>query len=106
MKGQEAPSLPNNNIMRCISMIKVSRYCKKCILPDTYPNVSFNADGVCNYCEEYRPVPDVLGKEALITILRSKGKAEQYDCVVPLSGGKDSTFILYGSSGFVVHKSG
>jgi len=76
-------------------MIKVSRYCKKCILPDTYPNVSFNADGECNYCEEYRPVPDVLGKEALITILRSKGKAEQYDCVVPLSGGKDSTFILY-----------
>jgi len=73
----------------------VTRYCSKCILPDTYRDISFNSEGVCNYCVDYRPVDRNLGKEALLNLLRSRTKTGPYDCVVPLSGGKDSTFVLY-----------
>ena len=76
-------------------MATVTRYCSKCILPDTYRDISFNSEGVCNYCVDYRPVDRNLGKEALLNLLRSRTKTGPYDCVVPLSGGKDSTFVLY-----------
>jgi len=74
---------------------QVTQRCAKCILPDTYPGVMFNHEGVCNYCLEYRPDHQNLGKEALVNLLQSRPKSGEYDCVVPLSGGKDSTFILY-----------
>ena len=71
-----------------------TRYCSRCILPDTYPGISFDREGVCNFCLDYRPVHRDLGKEALLEVLHSRAKTGPYDCVVPLSGGKDSTFIL------------
>lgn len=72
------------------------RSCTRCILPDTYPGITFNEDGVCNYCQGYAPFHKSLGKEALLELLRSAGaKKGEYDCIVPISGGKDSTYILY-----------
>jgi len=65
----------------------ITRYCTKCILPDTYPGISFNSEGECSYCSEYSPVHANLGKEALLNVLKSQKKTGQYDCVVPLSGG-------------------
>lgn len=70
-------------------------YCKKCILPETYPGITFNEEGICNYCLEYQPRSGFFGKEKLITELNSIKKNGKYDCLVPLSGGKDSTYILY-----------
>lgn len=71
------------------------KYCKICILPETYPGITFNDEGICNYCLEHQPQKPVLGKEKLVQeISTHKGKGT-YDCVVPLSGGKDSTYILY-----------
>lgn len=71
------------------------KYCTKCILPETFPGVSFNKDGVCNFCLEDKPAHKIIGKEKLLAVLLSNAKRAKYDCVVPLSGGKDSTFILF-----------
>lgn len=69
--------------------------CTKCILPDTFPGIHFNDDSVCNYCLEFRSVQKGIGKAKLLQLLSSHPKRGKYDCVVPISGGKDSTFILY-----------
>jgi PP-loop superfamily ATP-utilizing enzyme len=69
--------------------------CTKCILPETYPDITFNEDGVCNYCSAHQPHQELLGIEKFIEILETRNQCGTYDCVVPLSGGKDSTYILY-----------
>ena len=71
------------------------KYCTSCILPESYPGIAFNDEGVCNYCLEYEPDRQPLGQAELLAVLNSKERAGPYDCVVPVSGGKDSTFILY-----------
>lgn len=71
------------------------RYCNKCILPETYPGITFNEEGICNYCLEYKPEIQETGQESMVQIIRSHPDPGLYDCIVPLSGGKDSSFILY-----------
>jgi hypothetical protein len=67
--------------------------CHRCILPTTFPGITFDGEGVCNLCSSYVPRP-ALGEEKLRKIL-SRQTGTSYDCIVPLSGGKDSTYILY-----------
>ena len=70
--------------------------CIRCLLPDTYPGVTINDEGVCNHCIDYSPSESLsLGKEMLIRKVNAFTKAQKFDCVVPMSGGKDSCFILY-----------
>jgi glucosamine--fructose-6-phosphate aminotransferase (isomerizing) len=69
--------------------------CTRCILPETFPGITFDEEGVCNYCRDYTKV-SVLGEEELKRELsKYKGKGEDYDCLVPISGGRDSSFTLY-----------
>ena len=71
------------------------RRCTRCILPETFPGILFNDDGVCNYCLEYQPVR-VFGENALRKVLDGfRNRGVKYDCLVPVSGGRDSTFVLY-----------
>lgn len=69
--------------------------CTKCILTENVPGTSINKDGLCNRCIEgnkFRP----LGEKKLLNHFRkAKSKNRNYDALVPLSGGKDSTYILY-----------
>lgn len=73
--------------------------CTQCGLPETYETIEFDASGVCNICRsteykqtkiDWRERHELL--EKLIAKYRGKG---DYDCIVPFSGGKDSTFQLY-----------
>ena len=69
--------------------------CARCILPETFPGIWFDEDGVCNYCLEYQPVR-VFGEDELAKVLdKYSGKGAKYDCLVPISGGRDSSFVLY-----------
>ncbi|MEM4169414.1 MAG: hypothetical protein QXY99_04945 [Thermoproteota archaeon] len=71
------------------------RRCSRCILPETFPGISFDGNGVCNYCREYKPVK-VFGEDELRKVLdKYRGKGKGYDCVVPVSGGRDSSYVLY-----------
>jgi len=69
--------------------------CSRCILPETYPGISFNEQGLCSFCSNYRGF--VPRPEEILTnhIMRAKEKKRTYDAIVPLSGGKDSTYVLY-----------
>jgi len=71
------------------------RKCSKCLLPETFPNISFDENGVCNYCRNYKPVK-VLGEKSLLKELEKyRGRGDKYDCVIAISGGRDSTFVLH-----------
>ncbi|HTF29650.1 MAG TPA: phosphopantetheine-binding protein, partial [Flavitalea sp.] len=75
--------------------------CTRCGLPSNYPQVEFNEQGICNYClsfEDYRQNAQKYFKApADLQKILDKAKAErqgEYDCLVLLSGGKDSTYAL------------
>ncbi|MFH1766565.1 MAG: ATPase, partial [Patescibacteria group bacterium] len=69
--------------------------CQRCIMPETVPGITFNRDGICDYCLNYQK-ERYFGKKELEKIIASIIKEEnEYDCIVPLSGGRDSTYILY-----------
>lgn len=72
------------------------KYCKRCVIPDTRPNIRLNADGVCNACEsaDHKMEIDWGGREELFgeVVKNAKARGKGYDCLVPVSGGKDSTW--------------
>ena len=64
-------------------------------MPVTVPGITFDEKGICSYCLSYQQEYS-LGREALEDIIASSRNINnQYDCIVPLSGGRDSTFVLY-----------
>lgn len=69
--------------------------CSHCILPETYPHISFNDEGTCNYCENYTGFVPRPEDELIQLFEKAKRKHRTYDALVPLSGGKDSTYVLY-----------
>lgn len=72
------------------------RYCGRCILPDTRPNLVIGADGVCNACHVHATKRDIdWGARAgalRAVVERARQRSRGYDCVIPVSGGKDSTW--------------
>jgi glucosamine--fructose-6-phosphate aminotransferase (isomerizing) len=70
------------------------RRCRDCLLPDTHPFIAFDERGVCNHCQTYTPI-EMLPKVDLFQLAdRIRSNNGKADCIVPLSGGRDSTFIL------------
>jgi len=69
--------------------------CKKCLLNENYPNLTFNKDGVCCKCENNQSFTPLNEEIFLKKLAKAKKKNSKYNALVPLSGGKDSTYILY-----------
>ena len=74
--------------------------CSKCILPDNFPNIHFDEKGVCNYCHEWdnkwKNFNYKESEKKLIAIFdAAKAKKRQYDCLIPYSGGRDSSYVVY-----------
>jgi tRNA(Ile)-lysidine synthase TilS/MesJ len=69
--------------------------CTKCILNEKYPKITFDIDGTCSLCKKpanYKP----FGEGKLQKIFeKARSKNASYDALVPLSGGKDSSYILH-----------
>lgn len=76
--------------------VRKLRRCTKCLLPETFPFIEYDRQGVCNYCNNYKPqekVQPIENLKALVEPYRRKdGKP---DCIVPFSGGRDSTYSLH-----------
>lgn len=80
------------------------RYCKRCLFPDTKPDLYFDDEGVCDACrssERKHGIENAIdwsAREAqfkeILSEARQKAKGV-YDCLVPVSGGKDSTWQVY-----------
>lgn len=79
------------------------RICSRCIIDTTVPGVSFDKNGICNFCK----VHDKLEKEfpqnedgrkilkRVVEEVKKAGRTKKYDCIVGISGGRDSTYNLY-----------
>jgi glutamine---fructose-6-phosphate transaminase (isomerizing) len=72
------------------------RRCAKCLLPETFPFIEFDAAGVCQHCRSHQPRK--LGDIADLRRLAGevpKTRGDQPDCLVPISGGRDSCYGLH-----------
>lgn len=72
-------------------------YCKSCVMPDTKPDLHLDEHGICNACRSYEKRTEInwdARREELLTILdRYRNRdGSNWDCIVPVSGGKDSTY--------------
>ena len=83
--------------------------CQKCIIPVNFPEADINEDGVCSFCRNEKRfgvssdpyiIEMMTRKSALKEDLERdlaaiRGTGRRYDCLVPISGGKDSTYLLW-----------
>jgi len=73
------------------------KYCNRCIIPESRPNIEIDADsGTCNACHTHATKKEIdwnQRKEAFHSVIaEARSRSEGYDCVIPVSGGKDSTW--------------
>lgn len=71
-------------------------YCKECLQPDTRPNIKFTETGICPACNYFKELVHVDWEERFDILqdiaLQYRGKGKQpFDCIIGVSGGKDST---------------
>lgn len=67
--------------------------CTRCLVPNTYPDTTFNEEGVCNHCLNYQQT-ELIGEDRFLQKIHSR-RGDQYDCVLGISGGKDSCYVAY-----------
>jgi glutamine---fructose-6-phosphate transaminase (isomerizing) len=79
-----------------IDRVNGIKRCKRCILPETFPFISFDNEGVCNICRNYVPKNLTNSIDELLELVEPyKRKDHKPDCLVPFSGGRDSTYTLH-----------
>ena len=75
----------------------MAKVCSQCIMPDTYPGISIQ-DGICNFCKiqpKFKTGQNtLLGRDKLLRLL-ANNNGDKYHCVIPLSGGKDSSYVAF-----------
>ncbi|MCB1646941.1 MAG: N-acetyl sugar amidotransferase [Pseudomonadales bacterium] len=78
--------------------------CTRCVMDTTDPSITFDAAGVCSHCHTFDseiapgwfPNEDGLRKlEATIARIKEAGRGNEYDCILGLSGGLDSSYLAY-----------
>jgi len=80
--------------------VRALRRCTRCVLPETFPFIAFDHDGVCNYCRSYRPRyagmhPEETRKNFIASLERYRRNTAGPDAIVPFSGGRDSSYGLH-----------
>lgn len=71
------------------------RRCTRCVLPESFPFIEFDADGVCNYCRTYKPL-QFKGEDRLREVIkRYPNNHPKADCIMAFSGGRDSSYALH-----------
>ena len=71
------------------------KYCRKCILPSSKPDLQFDENCICQGCNAYanRKIIDwSLREKEFSKLINDYKNKNEYDCVIPVSGGKDSTY--------------
>ncbi len=84
-------------------MSTTKQVCTRCIYDSDVPRISFNADGMCSYCQIHDDLVQQypLGDEGQIRLemmaneIKAAGRGKKYDCVVGVSGGCDSSYLVY-----------
>ena len=78
------------------------RCCSRCVMNATDPEITFDENGVCNHCHQFDETakknwfPNNEGWkrwEALVEKIKTTGQGQEYDCILGLSGGVDSSYL-------------
>jgi len=78
--------------------------CTRCIYDQLVPGIRFDEHGVCNYCHQIDDLKSQYGTgsslgeqkfDQIISTVREAGRGQRYDCVVGVSGGTDSSYLLH-----------
>ncbi len=82
----------------------MNKICTRCIMDTTDSYIHFDSNGVCNHCLRYdseigkRIYQDNVAKEKLnklVSQIKKSGEGKEYDCIIGVSGGVDSTYVAY-----------
>lgn len=72
------------------------KYCVRCVMPHTKPDLHLDETGVCNACRSYEKRKEIdwaqRKQELLQLLVKYRQNGAHWDCIVPVSGGKDSTY--------------
>ena len=72
------------------------KWCQNCVLPDTRPNLEVGNDGICSACSSHNRRKEIdwsaRALEFRTLVKQVKQLKREYDCIIPISGGKDSTW--------------
>lgn len=80
------------------------RVCSRCIYDERVNAISFDTDGVCNYCHQVDDLKQLYGTgtdrgerrfQEIVREIKLAGKGKKYDCVIGVSGGTDSSYMVY-----------
>lgn len=80
------------------------RVCRQCIMDTSDPDIVFDAQGICNHCHRFElvaakrliPLAERPGRLAtLVDSIKRRGRDREYDCVIGVSGGVDSTYVAW-----------
>lgn len=78
--------------------------CSRCIMDTSDPNITFDDEGVCDYCHNFNThiAPswragegDPAALAQMAELIRAAGKGQDFDCIIGLSGGLDSSYVAY-----------
>jgi len=88
---------------RDINQVNV-HICTRCIYDERVPSIHFDAEGVCNYCRQIEALEEQYGTgqtkgevefAAILKDIKRAGHGKKYDCIVGVSGGTDSSYLIY-----------
>jgi N-acetyl sugar amidotransferase len=80
------------------------KICARCIYDERVPAIHYDEEGVCNYCRQVESLVEQYGTgepkgealfAAILDDIRSAGQGKPYDCIVGVSGGTDSSYLVY-----------
>ena len=77
---------------------KKIKFCSKCLAMSTRPRITFNKDGLCNACvwvDKKKKINWNQRKIELEQLLSNFRKKNDFDCIVPVSGGKDGSYVAH-----------
>jgi N-acetyl sugar amidotransferase len=96
-------NIPISYVLTLMDMLLPQQVCTKCVMDTTVPGIRFDENGICTYCrihdylEEKHPVGESgrIRFQTIIDRIKKKGRGKEYDCIVGVSGGRDSSYTLY-----------
>ncbi len=87
-----------------ISKDRVFQRCTKCVMDTTDSKITFDDNGVCDWCRDYehniypnwkKQLEDKESLKKTAKLIKSKAKNKKYDCIIGMSGGVDSSYLCY-----------
>lgn len=78
--------------------------CTRCVMDTSDPDIAFDSEGICSHCRDYErlharhvasPIESAALLDRTVADIKASGRGKEYDCIVGLSGGVDSSYVAY-----------